>query len=83
MLFDIIAVILVIYAVSTPFWVLKAVRFGLKCAEKPSEAAEEPIFTLPEKKTDVKVPKEMQKTLDIFENIEAYDGTSNGQKEIE
>ena len=82
MLFEIITVILAIYAVLTPIWIMKSVKFGIKCAEKPAEAAEEPVFTLPEKKKDVKVPEEMQKTLDILENIEVYDGTSNGQKEI-
>ena len=82
MLFEIITVILAIYAVLTPIWIMKSVKFGIKCAAKPAEAAEEPVFTLPEKKKDVKVPEEMQKTLDILENIEVYDGTSNGQKEI-
>lgn len=85
MLYEILAVILAIYAVSTPFWIIKAVKFGISVAEKPEKAAEEPIFNLPEKKEEPKpvvLTEEQQKLLDVMDNLEVFDGTSKGQKEI-
>lgn len=85
MLYEIIAILLALYAISTPFWMMKAVKFGISVAEEPEKAAEEPIFNLPEKKEEpqpVVLTEEQQKYVDILENLEVFDGTSQGQKEI-
>lgn len=86
MLFDILAVILAIYAVFSPIWVIKAVKFGISVGNDPKEAVDEPIFHIPSEKKKVKAPilsKEEQQIVDILENVDIYDGTSRGQKEIE
>ena len=86
MLFDILAIIIAIYAVFSPIWVIKAVKFGISVGENPKEAAEEPVFHIPSEKKKVKTPvlsKEEQQIVDILENVDIYDGTSRGQKEIE
>ena len=85
MLYEIIAIILALYAVSTPYWMIKALKFGISVAEEPEKAAEEPIFNLPEKKEEpqpVVLTEEQQKMLDVLDNIDVFDGTSQGQKEI-
>ena len=82
MLFEIIGIILALYAVTTPFWVLKSIKFGMKCASEPEKAPEEPIFIVPKPAKKVETPEEVRRMLDILDNIEAYDGTPNGQKEI-
>ncbi len=86
MLFNILAVVLVIYAVLSPLWVIKAVKFGISVGENHKEAAEKPVFHIPSEKKKVKPPvlsKEEQQIVDILENVDIYDGTSRGQKEIE
>ena len=83
MLFNIIVlVILAYYAFITPIIVFKSVKFGIKMAEKPEEAAEEPFFNVPKKKELPKMTPEEQRTAQILANIDRYDGTSNGQVEI-
>lgn len=84
MLSDIVLVILAIYACSTPLWVVKSIKFGLKIAENTEKAAEEPVFNIPSlpKKNDIELPEEVKADIAVLENIEAYDGTSHGQKEI-
>lgn len=81
MLFEVIAIILALYACLTPAIILKSVKFGMSAAQTPKEAIEKPIFTVKKKKTP-DVPPEIQKGLDIIANIDNYDGTSTGQKEI-
>lgn len=82
MLYSIVTIILAIYAVISPVIVLKSVKFGISCADKPEKAAEKPIFTLPKRKKEPEIPAAVQKGLDIIANIDAYDGTEAGQKEI-
>lgn len=82
MLSDIVLVILAIYACSTPLWVVKSIKFGLKIAENTEKAAEEPVFNIPTKKNDIELPEEVKADIAVLENIEAYNGTSHGQKEI-
>lgn len=81
MLFNIVAIILALYAITAPYWLFKAVKFGIKCAEKPEEVAEEPVFELP-KKHNTEMSDEMKAALNVLYNIDAYDGTSNGQREV-
>lgn len=86
MLYEILSVILVLYAVLSPFWVIRAVQFGLSIVENPQEAVKEPVFTMPKTKKkakDAKLPKEIQQAYDVLDNIEVYNGTDVGQKEIE
>jgi hypothetical protein len=65
-----------------PFIAVKCIRFGIKVAGKPESVAEEPLIKLPQKRKKPKVSKEEQQILDILGNIDAFDGTSKGQKEI-
>ncbi len=82
MLSDVITLIMLVYIVLSPVLVIKSIKFGLRCAEKPEEAAEKPVFTPVRRKKEPEVPPEVQRGLDIIANIDAYDGTDNGQKEI-
>lgn len=72
-----------VYLMILPFILLKFIKFGMRMATKEAEKiAEEPVFTVPKKKHTPKVPEEVQRTLDIMENINNFDGTGMGQKEI-
>ena len=77
----ILAIILGIVAIIQPFYLMKAVKFGIKLADKPEKVAEEPIF-------DVKTPeiKEMtdeeRRTSIKIDNINNYVGDSTNQKEV-
>ena len=77
----ILAVILGVMLIIQPYFLLKAVKFGIKLANKPEEAANEPIF-------DVKSPKikeitdEERRISSIIENIDNYVGDSTNQKEV-
>lgn len=85
MLSDVVCIILAIYAILSPFWLIKAIKFGISMAEKPEEAAKEPVFTIPKKKEPPVEPTlspEEQKYIDILGNVDIFDGTENGQKEI-
>lgn len=85
MLYEILAVILVLYAALSPFWVIKCVKFGIKCADDPEKAAEEPDISIPwpeKKAVNVELTPEQQRYVDIMTNIDTYDGTEVGQKEI-
>lgn len=82
MLFNVLMVILVLYVCATPYFYAKAIRFGMKVADKPEEAANEPIFHLPEKKQDMKMTPEQDRLAQVYANMLRYDGTAKGQKEI-
>lgn len=77
----ILAIILGIVAIIQPFYLMKAVKFGIKLAENPEKAAEEPIFDVktPEVK---KISEEEQRFADIVDNINNYVGDSTNQKEV-
>lgn len=82
MLYDIIFVCLVAYVCFTPYFYAQALKFGIKIGTKPEKAAEMPIFNVPEKKEKPKMTDEEYRKMQILANINRYDGTSNGQKEI-
>lgn len=82
MLYDVIFGVLAIYAMLTPLMVIKSIKYGIKLAENPKEVAEAPIFNVPKPKAKPKMSPEQKKAMQILSNIEAYDGTSLGQKEI-
>ena len=77
----IMAIILGIIAILQPIFIFQAVKFGIKCAEKPEIAASEPIF-------NVKTPEERELTDDerkwemLRQNIDNYVGDSTNQQEI-
>lgn len=54
-------------------------------AQRSDELSKIPDFVkLPKRKTkkDKEIEKERQKIMDIMENVDAFDGTGLGQKEI-
>ena len=65
-----------------PLVVVKSIKFGIKLAEKPKETAEKPMFNVPKNKKKPKMSKDEEKVINILANIDAYDGTGIGQKEI-
>lgn len=86
MLYNVLAVILVAYVCASPIFYAKAVKFGIKIAQDPEEAAKEKImeeFTLPKKPHKPKMTPEEQRSIQILANIDRYDGTSAGQKKVE
>ena len=85
MLYEILMVILVVYAISSPLWVMKSIKFGVKFALDAEKTSREPVINIPKpkrKQPEVKLSKEEQKIIDTLENINAFDGTETGQKEI-
>lgn len=83
MLFDnLLLAVLVIYVMATPFFFLRAVKFGMKITSEPEEASEMTTFHLPKRKKMPKMTAEEERTAKILANIDRYDGTSNGQVEI-
>lgn len=82
MLFNVILVILVIYVLLTPLFIIKAIKFGMKIWDEPEEAMETTTFHIPKRKKKPKMTDEERRTYQILQNIDRYDGTSNGQKEI-
>lgn len=82
MLFNLLLAVLVIYVMATPFFFLKAVKFGMKIVEEPEAASDTTTFHLPKKKKQPKMTAEEERTAKILANIDRYDGTSNGQMEI-
>ena len=82
MLFKIVFVCMIAYICATPLFYAVAVKFGMRLMDKPEQAIEAPIFHLPERKEAPKMTPEESRTAQILANIDRYDGTSNGQKEI-
>lgn len=82
MLYNIILLaVIVAYAFLSPFAIVKLIKFGMMISEKPEKAVDTPVFVKPRKK-EPKLTAEEQRTLDVLSNIDAYDGTGFGQKEI-
>lgn len=79
----IICILIVIFAIFSQIWLLKAVKFGFKISEKPEEAAVEPFFHVPEKKQPAKMTPEELRTIQILANVDRYVGSSIGQVKIE
>lgn len=92
MLYNILTVILAVYAMAVPFMMLRFIKFGMTAAEKPEEAAKETTFKvglpkkLPKLRKNQKMTKADRKALEdakiLERNIDAYDGTGMGQEEI-
>jgi len=82
MLLNVITVILVLYAIASPYFYARAFKFGMKVMEKPEEAAAEPFFHVTAGRKKPKMTPEEMRTTQILANIDAYNGTSLGQKVI-
>lgn len=79
----IIVGIVAVFAAFEQVMILKAFYYGVKIGRTKEEIVPEP-FTAPKKRKKAKeVAKQTQKMNDILRNIDVYDGTSLGQKEIE
>lgn len=75
--------IVVGFAVFSQIMVIKAVKFGIKIAEKPEDAAEQPIFHIPEKKKKPEMTESEYRNAQILGNIDRYNGTSSGQVKVQ
>ena len=79
MLFNILFIIVLIYALIVPYFALK---LGMKIAEKDENKAETPIFNIPTQKKRPEITKKDRQEIQKWENLMRYDGTSNGQVKI-
>jgi hypothetical protein len=80
---NVLVCILVAYLCVSPFFYAKAVKFGIKLADKPEEAAEEPTFHVPTPKKKPKMSAQEDRITQILSNIDNYNGTPVGQKKVE
>ena len=79
MLFNILLVVLVVYAVFSPCFYI---RFGMKIAETGEDKAEIPIFNVPKPKKKPEMTRKDRQEAQKWANIMRYDGTSAGQVKI-
>lgn len=80
---EILAYILVLYMFLTPYFLFRAVKFGIKIAQNPEEASEEHTFTIPMPKRTPKMTAEEDRRMQILKNIDNYNGSSVGQVKVE
>ena len=80
---NILLIILVVYVCVTPLFYYKAIKFGIRIAEKPEEIAEERTFTIPTPKKKPKMTAEEDRMYQILRNIDNYNGSSVGQVKVE
>lgn len=79
MLFNVLFVVLMIYAIFAPCMFIK---FGMKIAEKTEHKAETPIFNVPIPKKKPEMTVEERREIQKFNNVMNYNGTSMGQVKI-
>lgn len=82
MLSNIILMILGVYTVLSPFLMIYGIKLGFKMAQRPEETAAEPVIKLPKRRKTPQMSDEVKRGFEILRNIDIYDGTANGQKEI-
>ena len=80
---NIILCVLIAYLLITPYFYAKAVKFGMKLADKPEKVAEEPFFSVPKPKKKPKMTAEDDRRAQILANIDNYNGSSVGQVKVE
>lgn len=80
--FKIILLVLVLYALISPFFYAKAMKFGMKIAEKETDKAETPIFNVPAPKKKPQLTRKERQEIQKWQNIMRYNGTSAGQVKI-
>lgn len=83
MITNILLIILVVYAIWSPFIVLYSVKFGMRLVDKPEKVAEEKIFHIPTPKAKPKMTAEEDRMTQILRNIDNYNGSSAGQVKVE
>lgn len=81
MLYDILVIILVVYAVFSPWLLCKGIKIGMTISGNEPKEDEKP-FKLRKRKKKTKISDEQKRYLTMLDNISAYDGTSNGQRKI-
>lgn len=78
---------IMILAVMTPvmsaFCFIKGYNIGAKETKKPEIKIETPKEKIEKRKTSKEAEAKRRKMTNLLANIEAYDGTSKGQKELE
>ena len=79
MFFNFILLILIAYAIVSPYLFIK---FGMKIAEKDDKKAETPIFNVPVSKKKPEMTQKDRQEIQKWDNLMRYDGTSNGQVKI-
>ena len=79
MLFNVILILLCIYAIVAPCIFIK---FGMKIAEKTENKADTPIFNFPLPKKKPQLTVEDRREIQKWNNLMRYDGTSAGQVKI-
>ena len=83
MLYSILFAVLVVYTLFMPIIVIKSIKFGISLGGNVEKPEEKPVFfNIPKKKKKPKTTPEQETAMAILANIDAYDGTSNGQREI-
>lgn len=82
MLSNIILAILGLYTVLSPFLIIYGIKLGFKMAQRPEETAAEPVIKLPRRRKAPQMSEGIKRGFDILHNIDIYDGTAYGQKEI-
>ena len=80
---NILLIILVLYAVISPFFYAKAVKFGMGLVKEPEKTAAEPIFNVQIPKKKPKMTAEEDRMTQILRNIDNYNGSSVGQVKVE
>lgn len=75
---NIVLIILGIYVLVSPFLMISCVKLGYEMGQV------EPVTVnkIKRRHKKVKLSAEEQKALDILNNVDVYDGTSRGQREI-
>lgn len=82
MLYNIIIVILGLYAVLSPFFMLKFLKIGYKMGNSEEISEQRVVLNRSASRKRKMTDKERKQIEDSVANIEAYNGTSTGQKEI-
>lgn len=93
MLYDILLIMLVVYVMFSPIFIIESIKFGVKLASKPDQVADIPVLniklpkkkpkkTKEQKKAEQAAAQKLEETAAILENIDIFDGTNFGQKEI-
>lgn len=89
MLSDVLLAAFAIHVMCTPIFMAKALKYGIRLVSKPEEAADAPVLNIKMPKKKPKPTKEQEEaarmveaTMKILDNVDAYDGTGLGQKEI-
>lgn len=67
----------------SPYFVYRAIKFGMKIAQNPEKASEENTFVVPMPKKKPKMTAEEDRKAQILRNIDNYNGSSVGQVKVE